>query len=381
MRRLLLIVSLTILFVIVAGSSLAFGDSSWPMTAHDPAATSFNSGEHSLNARNIHHLHKAWEYRHPLSAFVVARGNFYGVTPLGLLVLSSRTGKRLHLFTSKELGTSTGLMASSLAYARGVLVFTSVQEIVAVNASTGVVLWRQPIHFTTNVSIVGNVVYTGGFCFNGCPTQALDLRSGRKLWQNPTGGLIQSIVDGRVYEGLLWHGHCQDRIFDAHTGSLVATLSSCGSWTGNSTRTYGIIFPPDTNVSGRVEPVQTNGQPGNWAVKVGRPDSAALVFAYGTLFATTARPHDGIVAISASRGTVLWHRAIRGTYHLVAANHLFFVMHRGGAWVDALNTGNGRLVRRFRVAGANKKSLLYGGLIADGQLFATVRNDTVVMRP
>lgn len=381
MRALLFASALALVSAIASGSASASGDSSWPMSGHDPANTSFNSGEHALSASNIRHLHLAWTYRRRVTGLIVAAGRVYVVTQGGIIVLSPRSGRQMRLFTSRELGINPGLMASGIAYSRGVLVIVTSQAIVAFDPLSGAVFWRRSINLTTNLAIAGSVVYTGSYCFNGCPTYALDLRTGRELWQNPTGGLIQSVVAGRVYEGLLWQGHCQDRIFDARTGSLVATLSSCGSWTGTSSRTYGLVFPADIKQPASVEVSGGNGQPIGWQVNVGRPDSTALVFAQGTVFVPTAFPYDGVVAVRATDGKILWRREISGAFQLFAANHLLFVLHRTGAWVDALGMETGRLVRRFRISGAGKGSVLFGGLVAGGQLYASVGNDTVVMRP
>ncbi|HEX8917393.1 MAG TPA: PQQ-binding-like beta-propeller repeat protein [Chloroflexota bacterium] len=351
------------------------------MTGHDSANTSFNSGERTLSATSIRHLHLAWVFHRQVTGLIVGGGRVYAVTQTGIAMLDPRSGKQIRLFTSKNLGVSPGLMASGLAYSRGVLVLVSSQAIVAFKPSSGQVLWRRSVSFTTNITISGNVVYIGSYCFNGCPTYALDLRTGKQLWENPSGGLIQSVVAGRVFEGLLWQGHCQDRIIDQRTGSLIATLSSCGSWTGTSSRIYGLVFPPDVKQPASVEPVNGNGQRQRWQVRIGRPDSTAVVFAYGTLFAATAIPYVGLIALKASTGKILWRRKVSGTFHLLAANHLLFVLHRNGAWVDALQSATGRLLRRFRVSGAGQGSMLFGGLVAGGQLYTSAGSDTVVMRP
>src|SRR5947209_5915884 len=53
--------------MLVLSMTPASGDSSWPMTGHDPANTAFNSDERTLNSRNVGHLRHAWTYSHQLS--------------------------------------------------------------------------------------------------------------------------------------------------------------------------------------------------------------------------------------------------------------------------------------------------------------------------
>jgi hypothetical protein len=349
------------------------------MSGHDPANTSYNSGEHILGPRTVGRLHAVWSYRHPVSSLIVVGSRAYAAVPAGIRVLDAHNGRTVRLFTTRHLGLTPGLMATALAYSHGVLVFVSSRMIVAFSPSSGAVFWKRPVSFTTNLMIDGDVVYTGSYCFNGCPTYALDLHSGTQLWENPIGGLVQSEVGGRLYEGLLWQGHCQDRILDARTGSLIATLSSCGTWTGNSQHTYGLVFPPDLTQPAAIEPVAPNGTPGSWSVQVGRPESTEIVFAGGILVAPTARPHDGITAVRVRDGKVLWRRAFPGRFQMLAANGLLFVLHHNG-WIDALRTATGRTVRRLRLP-RGKGDSLFGGLVAGGQLYASIGKSTVVMRP
>ncbi len=358
----------------------ASGGSSWPMSSHDPEATNFNSGETSLTPGNLRHLHPVWKQTGHLSGFVVASGRVYAAFPQGILVLQPRTGKRLMLVTLRSLHLTSALLAVNLAYSRGVLVVATHDAIIAIQAHSGRFLWSFPVSFTTGVLVQGTTVFTGSYCFNGCPTRALDLRTGKILWENATGGLLQAIVGGRVYEGLLWHGSCQNRVLSADSGALITILPSCTQPIGAGNHLYAEVFPGDAHRPNMLGGLSPAGRL-TWSIPLGKADEHPLALGYGTIFAAAHGRRDALVAVSTRAKRVLWRRPVEGSSALLLASHMVFVVDKESRSVKVLTVASGRTIRTIRVPGSDKSNPLSGTVVADGAVYAWLFNGLVAMRP
>lgn len=271
-------------------------------------------------------------------------------------------------------------MATSLAYARGTLLLSTYAAVVAVDARTGHVLWRLPVRFTTDVLVSDNTVYTGGSCFNGCVTRALALRSGRQLWQNPTGGLVQVVVGGRLYEDLQWQGLCQNRVFSAATGKLLQVLPDCGTWTGDGQHTVGVAFARDEKGPWVAKEIRSDG-PAVWSLPIGRPEATGLALAYNTLYVQARAPISGLLALEVNGGHQRWRRRIGSALSVIAANHLLFLPHRTSGWIDVLRAQAGRPVTRFRVPGRHGRFPVTSAFVAGGTFYTVGDTGVTAMRP
>lgn len=350
------------------------------MSNHDPQATNFNSGETSLNPGNLRHLHRVWTHTGQLSGFVVAGGRVYAAFPQGILVLQSRTGKRLMLVTRKALHLASALLAVNLAYSKGVLVVATHDAIIAIQAHSGRFLWSYPVSFTTGVLVKGTTVFTGSYCFNGCPTRALDIRTGKIIWENPTGGLLQAIVGGRVYEGLLWHGSCQNRVFSATSGALISILPSCTQPIGTGNHLYAEIFPGNAQQPNTLGGLSPAGRL-RWSISLGKADEHPLALGYDALFAVAHGNRGTLVAVSTRTKHVLWRRPAEDSSALVLASHMVFVVDKESRSVKVLSAASGRSIRTFHVPGAGKSNPLDGAVVADGTVYVWLFNGLVAMRP
>ena len=175
--------------------------SSWPLLAHDPQMTGFNSAERIVGPASVARLHAVWSARYVYQALATAT-RVYAITQgpatdTRLLVLGARSGRVLHAYSAAAQrvsgypGSVQDTWFQSLAYAGNRLVVGTTNEVIAIDPETAHVHWRVR-GGAFDLTIQGGIVYTTKSpCQNPCgeaADSAIDLQTGRVRWKHPNRG-------------------------------------------------------------------------------------------------------------------------------------------------------------------------------------------------
>lgn len=119
---------------------------------------------------------------------------YVGSNDQNLYALNATTGDKIWSYTTG------GQIASSPAVANGI-VYVGSDNVYALDATTGALLWLAPIESGSSPAIANGVVYIGSY--DGS-VYALNASTGDKLWSYTTRGQVQSspaVANGVVYVG------------------------------------------------------------------------------------------------------------------------------------------------------------------------------------
>ena len=205
----------------------------------------------------------------------------------------------------------TGDDTWSPAVAKGVVYVTTVDEgmLFAARATDGTILWRKrlgdPGGTSAAPTVVDGVVYVGSA---GQELLALDALTGKVLWTVPMGeeaGISPTVVDGVAYAPSA--GHL--RALDASTGGLLWTTEVDG---GSSSPAVddGVVFVGGS--SGLYAFDAATGAP-EWTTATGYSAESSPAAANGVVYAVGGRqpPEAGSVyALDTGTGEILWSAPI-----------------------------------------------------------------------
>jgi outer membrane protein assembly factor BamB len=159
----------------------------------------WNRCENVLNVNNVGNLQLKWSYRAgyqvEYSAPAVANGVVYiGSMDGNLYALKAGTGSKRWSYHAGDW------VRSSPAVANGVVYFNSNNNLDALNARTGALLWSHSPGGDSSPTVANGVVYVGG----GDNVYALEASTGATLWSYTTGSFVSSspaVANGVVYFG------------------------------------------------------------------------------------------------------------------------------------------------------------------------------------
>jgi outer membrane protein assembly factor BamB len=202
----------------------------------------WNPYETVLNVNNVGRLQLKWSYAtgNAIAAPAVANGVVY-VGSDQLYALNASTGA---LLWSYAIG-----VGGAPAVANGV-VYVCSGNVYALNASTGALLWKVG-SCVFSPAVANGVVYVGSPDGN---VYALDAKTGTKLWSFPTGGFVYSCSPA-VANGVVYVGSQDGNLYaiDATTGALLWKDTGIGPFAegpavANGVVYYGSYGSPDSNV-------------------------------------------------------------------------------------------------------------------------------------
>jgi hypothetical protein len=232
-------------------------------------------------------------------------------------------GKRLAAFTvpvtsSVELVTKIGDV-----YLVGYRdVDDSSSGLVAINATTGGVLWKSRYALWGLAPAAGFVLLTSSFYQPGSTTYAVDVHTGVQRWSIPAGNFLA--VDVAADGGPRWlvqsDGAGQVTVYDGSTGAVVATATlpdiPAFNAAGVSEGTHELVI--STN-NGRVSAYALPGLTPRWKTAVKVPSSWGALDC-GTLFCF-GHQQQGTTAVDPATGRLVW-ASDRWTYADQAGGNL-----------------------------------------------------------
>lgn len=386
------------------------GSNSWPMRAHDAGASSFNADERLIGPATVSHLHPTWSFHHVLQA-VATQARVYAITDDGrgrkVVVLDAKTGGVLRAYSATALRLSPPAGGSCcrnqpevLADGQGRLIVGTLQEVLALDPTTGRRLWRVQ-GGATSLTISGGRLYTAKLaCQNPCgPTApaAIELASGRARLKPVMGDAPPVLAAGRLYRQSYTMACCQPaptQVYDPGSGRLLATfmLGYSPSWMGDASNAY-VSFVTGRRVSnGGAQPARCRqyvarvGASGKllWRDPAGGScQPAEMALAYHTNYVGLDGPHSiDLLAIDGRRGrlrwrTPVWHCSTSLTYgcqqpSLAVANRLIFAFNVVTGEITVVEARTGRVIRRivlpasYRAAGGFPHPMM----VAEGTVYA-----------
>jgi outer membrane protein assembly factor BamB len=169
----------------------------WAKYNFDLSNTGFNPYENVLSLDTVGNLALDWKYAAHinLSLPAVVNGVVYvGSQDHNVYALNASTGVLIWKYlTGNEVDASP-------AVANGVVYVVSDNYLYALNASTGVLLWKYTVGYASSPTVANGVVYV---CTdNDASVYALNAVTGALIWKYGTGGPTQAspaVVSGVVY--------------------------------------------------------------------------------------------------------------------------------------------------------------------------------------
>jgi outer membrane protein assembly factor BamB len=332
-RRWLLIVSLTVLVVVLAACGGAPPVTSWPgftvreNTAYLASANQLSAVELGGDTPGVQLV--GWPVQTPNAA-----QGYYTIPALAL------DGKTLYVGTEQTNGNSGQVQAwvnvergaqaapalkwtypltttdyipgniyGAIVLSDGVLYFGDGKGMVfAVNAENGRPFWPTP--FPTGARIWSSVVVDDQNVYAASQDHilyALDKKSGKKVWQFPTGGTdIDALVGSpTVHEGTVYVGSFGGVLYavDAATGQLKWSFKAEGGLWDGPAMVDGTLYFGDQ--AGNVYALDAaTGQNKKWSVKVEGGVKMTPLVDDGVVYVGTDR--DRLYAFKADTGQAVW---------------------------------------------------------------------------
>lgn len=351
------------------------------MFRHDPAHSSVNLFETTINKDNVGQLTLAWSHR-------IGRGNWFADPSSPTVADGVTYAGTMDRFTAVDAATGDLVWHSHLngiistpAVVDGVMYVGDANDrrnqVHAIDARTGISLWS----FTTGWSVRASPTVVNGFVYitslDGY-LYALDASTGDEVWSHQLSGFFESgsesspaVVNGKVY-AVAESGTIE--ALDAASGDLL-WQSPCGGFSGSQpspTVVDGVVYV------GALIPVFGQGilcafdaDTGVmlWSVEpdpIGTPDVTVHGgIAYMILDNT-------IFALDAATGTTLWTRDPGFTIYgpPTVANGVLYTPGRGLA--AAFDPANGDTLWTAVIHARNSTGI---PAVANGKLYVTVEDD------
>ncbi|HZU11980.1 MAG TPA: PQQ-binding-like beta-propeller repeat protein [Chloroflexota bacterium] len=366
--------------VILGAASLVYGlsaqaagpASDWPALNGGGAQTNANLTETSLTPGSIHSLHVIWAVPVPYASYpVVAAGLVYVPVTAGksteAAALNASTGKVVARYKAGAAGGI--LIAGGKLYlaGRSLQVFDPVAGTPLASISASPRVSRSTFAYPLadrHIVIAGYAPETSGLPNS---VYAVDPAADQLLWHIPSLSAQAALVHGRVLD-LLSSGSA---FFNERGRQLASQPALFGDWFG------GPLSYIVASVSSRDTRVYAYTAAGSlqWSRRVG-PAMSTQGWAHAVspsgLYVMTEQP-EGVVALSPSTGTVLWHHALPGIERLAYANTMVFALTAGvGQPVKLVvyRAVSGKLIGAVQLsAGYDAFPSLNELMVADGMVF------------
>ncbi len=178
-----------------------------------------------------------WEYATDLypNSPTVANGVVYIATFYGFVYAVDATSHTLLWTYRVPQGNSFGLTV-----ANGTVYIPDADDLYALDARSGALLWENPISTATLPTVAGGVVYVGSVDQN---LYAFAADTGALLWQYTTGGQIQSLASA-VANGVVYVGSNDYNLYalDASTGALLWRYTTGSAVETSPAVAYGLVY-------------------------------------------------------------------------------------------------------------------------------------------
>jgi outer membrane protein assembly factor BamB len=331
----------------------------------------WNPFENVLNVNNVGSLELKWSYTTGATVYsspAVVKGVVYvGSFDDNVYALNASTGALLWRHTTGRSG-----VYSSPAVANGVVYVGSFDyNVYALNAKHGGELWRYATGYTvySSPAVVNGVIYVSSFNEN---VYALNASTGALLWSYPAGGgSSPAVVNGVIYVGSLNDFDHNVYALKASSGALLWSFPT-GGYVGSSPAvTNGVVYV--LSEDGNVYALRARTGAKLWSYATG---------AYLTLLDSSPAVANGVVyvvsnnvyALNASTGALLWSYPATGTSSPAVANGVVYVGTTDDN-VYALNASTGALLWKYTTGNAVYSSpAVVNGVVyvgsSDGNVYA-----------
>lgn len=339
--------------------------SSWPMYNYSTSGARDNTTEKTLTTGNVHKLVEDWHfYDENLSAIgssvaIVQGIAYFGTADDSIYAVNAQTGVVVWKYTAGNVINSSPAVVNGVVY-----VGSNDQNLYALNATTGTLIWKVttggPVQ--SSPTVANGIVYVGndvGILY------ALNAATGAVVWTHSTGtaniGSSPAVGKGDVYiiSGTTLFA------FSAKTGKSLWSFNTGGGFNYSSPIVVnGVVYV--WNMAG-----SANGN--LYALSAG---SGTLIWDYASSwFAGTPAIANGIIyfcadrtlyAMNASTEAILWSDASQwdSSVSPAVANGLVYYVD-GSENLFAANISSGSILWEY-LAGGPSTAIT----VANGEVFA-----------
>ena len=302
----------------------------WPQPRFDTQNSGFNPNESVLSAETVANLTVLWKYPIQTGQPTVANGAVYASSAFyqqenNLFALDADTGA---LHWKSDPGWSGG----GATVVNGVLYVSTQDATVALNASSGALLWRYALVGGTPPLVANGVVYVSCVVCAGDSVFALNADTGAPLWKYATDFYVDgdAVADGVVYVTSRNYVYA----LDAGTGAPLWQVPNLLSWDPPAVA-KGLVY-----LDSGADIYALNAGTGAfiWKYNTGNPISAPPAVANGVVYVTS---YETLFALDAGTGAMLWKTQFNYLVLLspVVANGLVFVGSEIRAYALDASTG------------------------------------------
>jgi outer membrane protein assembly factor BamB len=316
----------------------------WAQFHFSPDHKGLNPYENVLSQTTVGSMDLRWSYpagtRTYYSSPTVANGVVYvGSMDENLYALNASTGALLWTYPA------VSAVSSSPAVANGVVYFGSEDEnLYALNASTGALLWK----YTTGSAIESSPAVVDGVVYVGSEDgklYAFNASTGVPVWVYPTGVLVYS--SPAVANGVVYFGSCGDYnqgtlfALNARTGAVLWTYTGEGCIIDNAPAVAnGVVYVG--SVDDNLYALNATTGALQWTYATNYWDLSSPTVANGVVYVDS----DALYALNASTGALLWSftGGNAAGYSVAVANG---VVYAGLFQLYALNASTGALLWEY----------------------------------
>ena len=246
-------------------------------------------------------------------------------------------------------------------------VFVRADDVYALNAATGELLWRTPVAGQAWMTLADGTL----FVTSGSRLQAIDAADGDVSWSFETGQIYESIpavARGTVYVGS-WNNHLY--AVDAVTGGLDWSYKTGGGVRSSPAVSGGVVYFRSND--GLLYALDAATGAVRWTYRIGEPlgHYQSATVSGGTVF-TGADDH--LFAIDATSGELLW-RSEGGTQsdtRLAVADGVLY--SNSGHFLVAVDVETGAHLWEFPTGWGESSPTVHEGIVYigsfDGYLYA-----------
>jgi hypothetical protein len=350
--------------------------SSWPAFNADAAQSNYNPSATALTQKNILKVRARWCAVTTAASYpVVANGRVYlpiqGGGKIHVRALDAATGKQLAGIPKDALG---GILAtSSTLYVAGHI-------LQAVDISNGKRLYSvsgsPPLNGSTFIfpETDGHYLFSGFYSGVNSSIYALDPSTGQVVQKLPSTTASETITAGHVLTGT----GTASIIYDAASGRALARPPYRGSfWFAGSVLNYTVAGAKKKGTS--LVAVDGTGHR-VWSRKVGPYLAANSDWPHAVgpnlIYVQTYRPQEGIEALDALSGEVVWSRPLPNIQCVALTKKLLVGLTYGlgqPGRLIALNPKTGKVIGGITLSPGFFAFNSYNGLmIADGMIYIRV---------
>ena len=339
----------------------------------------WNPYETVLGLNNVNEASLGLKWTHQSSAYytdpAVVDGVIYVATGNDVWALNASTGELLWRFDAKDLVSTDPAVANGVVY----VATLNYGYVYAVNARTGAKLWS----FSTNYYVVDSnitVVYGVVYIATESTLYALNANSGAMLWSDPLNVTsTPAVANGVVYIGA----------YDNNLNAAVYAVNATNGdvlWqyvVGNGPQQFLLNSSPVVAngvvyfgaYGGKVYAVNAMNGVGLWNYATGGPVNNTVAVANGVVYAKSV---DGnLYALKADTGDKLWTfdtgaQTLSSVSSPAVANGVVYIggQFSGNGYLFALNADTGTQLFSHPTA-----PYVQSPVIANGVVYVTAFND------